>query len=154
MATVIQHQEPQPQSGNAFVDYLAGLLKSMLTALTGLLTLDAGVRAQRTVNAERGVLFGGATVVAAAVTSFEVLFPDVITKDFTTALIVFDTASGAGRFRYDGGFPVSAAATATAGLPIPAGGFTFRLTGALNIRSFRVIGEPAATLNMSVMLHQ
>lgn len=153
MSLIIQHDAPIPQTGNRALDFALGVLNKMLTALVGLLTLDDKVRAQRTLVAERGVNFQGLVVTNAAVTAFEVLIPDVITKDYTTALIMFDTASGAGRFRYDGQNPV-AAATAAAGLPIPAGGFQFRLTGALNIRSFRVIAEGGTNLNLSVMLHQ
>lgn len=153
MATIIKHVQPAPKTGNAALDYAIGLIGRILTALLGLVSLDDSVRAERSEVAERAVLFASATVVGTAVTAMEVIAPDVITKTFTTALIMFDTSSGSGRFRYDGQNPLTAAAAAS-GLPIPSGGFQIVITGQLNIRSFRVIGEPAQTLNMSVMLHQ
>lgn len=152
-AIVITHQQPPPKSDNPIVNFVVDLLRSILAKLAGLVSLDFDVRAERTLQAERGVLFVSSPVTAAAPVLLENVAPDVIVKDFTTALICFDSGSGSGRYRYDGQSPLSAA-TAAAGLPIPAAGFVITITGALNIRSFRVIGEPLQTLNMSIMLHQ
>lgn len=152
MPLQITHRQPAPRSDNPIVNYLIDLLGKLYDLVRGLVTLDEKVRADRTLSAERAVLFQGSAITT-TVLAMEVLIPDVINKDFTTAMIMFDGTSGSGRFRYDGQNPTSAA-TAVAGLPIPSGGFQLTITGALNIRSFRVVAEPAQALNMSVMLHQ
>lgn len=151
MPLVIARPAQPPQTNDPILQWLIATLKSIAESLIGLITLDADVRAQRTQAAERGVFFTG--VSSATLISFETLIPETIVKDFTTALIMFDSTSGAGRFRYDGGIP-AAAALATSGMPIPASGYQLVITGALNIRSFKVIGEAGATLNLSVTLHQ
>ena len=153
MPLVIQRKAPKPDGNDpqAMWNWLIDILSKIYDALYGLFTLDAEVRAIRTVAAERAVLFTG--VASAVLISFETLIPDTIVKDFTTAVINFDAGSGAGRYRYDGGIPSNVNAP-TSGMVIPAGAFQLTIVGALNIRSFKAIGEGGATLNLSVTLHQ
>lgn len=153
MPLIIELPKPKPTSNDpaAVVDWLVEAIGKIASYLRGLLILDADVRAQRTLVAERGVLFTG--VSSAALISFETLIPQTVIEDYTTAAIAFDAASQAGRYRYDGGIP-DAGAAPTSGMPIPAGAFQINLTGALNIRSFRAIGDGGNTLRLSVTLHK
>lgn len=144
---------PSLKNPVALIDWAVQWAKAVLNALRGLVSLDADVRELRTLNAETAELFVSAAVVAGAVTRLRDLEPRVITQAFTTALIMFDGAAGAGRWMVHGPDPTSAA-TAAAGMPVPAGGATLVITGQRNIANFAVIGEPAATLNMSVTLYK
>jgi len=65
-------------------------------------------------------------------------------EKFSSMLLTFDAASGAGRFRIDGG-----QVTPTVGQAIPAGGITILLEGWVNIKNFRLIAEAGATLTFS-----
>lgn len=60
-------------------------------------------------------------------------------------ILTFETASGSGRFRIDGGTP-----TPTQGTQIPSGGgFTLTIPGIEQIRNFRMIAEGGQTLLFS-----
>jgi len=153
MPLVITRELPPPDGtdSRATVKYIVDILSKLYELIRGLVTLDENVRQQRTIAAERGVFFIGSS--SAALISFETLIPDTITQDFTTALIQFDATSGAAHYRYDGGTP-NALGLSTSGMPVPAGAFQIVLVGALNIRSFKIIGDAAATVNLSVTLHK
>lgn len=155
MAIIIQRPQAPPSGSNplAIIPWLVSTLTGILDALRGLLTLDADVRDTRTRVAERAVAFfqtgdGGIPALTdAAVLVFGNIYPDTVTQYFTTALIQFDAASDALRWRTDGQNP-----STTVGMPIPANGYSLTITGALNIRSFAVICEAGGTATMSVTL--
>lgn len=152
MPIIVTRPLPPPDGSNlsAVLSWLVDAIGKLIELVTGLVTLDANVRETRSLNAERAVLFASSVVTNLAIIRMQALVPTSVTETYTTALIQFDAGSGPGRWRADGGDPL-AAATAAAGMPIPTGGFTLTLTGALNIRSFAVIAE-AANLNMSITL--
>src|SRR5262245_57815068 len=155
MPIVIQRPLPPPDGSNPqqTASWIVDTLGKLLKLIDGLYSLDFELRERRTLGAERAILYVPLVVTAAGVSRFRLLIPDVVTKNFTTALIQTDAGSGAGRFRYDGQDPIPATATAAAGLPIPAGGATIVITGAENIASFAVTAE-AGNIQLSVMLHQ
>jgi hypothetical protein len=62
-------------------------------------------------------------------------------QTFAQLIIVFDTTSGAGRYRVDGQLPTTAV-----GFEIPAGGFTLEITGMDNIKNFRMVAQTATTM--------
>lgn len=155
MPILLRSRTAKPSGSNpaAVFDWIMDALTELLEGLRGLVTLNGNVRETRSLEAERAVVFFGAIVVDTGPSRLRDLYGDVLAKTFTTALIQFDSAAGAGRWRADGPDPVSAA-TAVAGMPIAAGGLTLTIVGSANIQNFSVIGEPAATLNMSVTLYQ
>jgi hypothetical protein len=66
------------------------------------------------------------------------------TETFSALILIFDAASGAGRYRCDGPAP-----TPTIGVAVPAGGVVLTIPGPENIRSFALIAEAGATLTFA-----
>lgn len=153
MPIQIKAKTPPPSASNpaGALDWALQAAKDLLHYVRGLFMLDQDVREQRTVNAERAMIFTSSTVTAAAVIRLRDLVNSLDAGEpFTTALIMFDSTSAAGRWRIDGGAPTAGGGAGT-GMPITAGGGTLTITGLANIRDFQVIGE-AANLLMSVTL--
>ena len=153
MPIQIRQELPPPSAKDpkTAIDWALAQARELLHYVRGLFMLDLDVREQRTVNAERAMIFTSATVTAAQVTLLRDLVQALQADEyFTTALIMFDSTSAAGRWRIDGGTP-TAGGGAGSGMPITAGGGTLTITGLANIRDFKVIGE-AANLLMSVTL--
>jgi hypothetical protein len=144
---------PRGSDPAAVFDWLIEALTKLLAYVASLVSLDEDLRRLRSEAAERGVLFVSAAVTNAAVVAMQTIAPSVVTEVYTTALIMFDSTSPLGRFRYDGGSPVAAVGAAS-GMPIPAGFSFITLVGALNIRSFQIIAEGAGTIQMSITLHK
>ena len=68
-------------------------------------------------------------------------------EQYSSLVLTFESSSGSGRFRTDGGNP-----TATIGHQIPAGGIVIEVTGYENIRNFKMMAEAAQTLVFSRVL--
>lgn len=156
MGSLVITRPKAPPSGKdpaAVFDWLIDALTKLLAYVGSLVSLDEELRKLRSESAERAVLFVSAVVTNAGVTAMQTIAPSVVTEVYTTALIMFDTTSGLGRWRDDGGSPVAAAGAAS-GMPIPAGISQILLVGALNIRSFQVIAEAGVALQMSIELHK
>jgi hypothetical protein len=68
-------------------------------------------------------------------------------ETFAQLVLVFESTSGSGRYRIDGGQP-----SATVGTQIPAGGVVLTIPGQANIRNFKMMAEAAQTLVFSRML--
>lgn len=65
-------------------------------------------------------------------------------EKYSSLVLVFDSASGSGRYRIDGGNP-----TPTIGFQVPAGGIVLTIPGYDNIRNFKLIAEAAQTLTFA-----
>lgn len=65
-------------------------------------------------------------------------------EDFYQLVLTFDAASGSGRYRIDGPPP-----TPTIGVAIPAAGVVLTITGADNIKNFKMIAEAGQTLTFA-----
>jgi len=154
MPLIITRTEPRPNGTSIpkSLDWLMGIANQALEYLKGLVTLNADLRETRSLEAERAVLFTSAVVINTAVTVMQALEPRTAAETFTTMLVAFDAGSGAGRYRIDGSAPTPNSAIAGSGMPIPAGGYTLTIVGALNIRSFQVTAETATALDMSITL--
>lgn len=142
-----------PTEGPAVIKLALSALQAIIKLLQSLVTLDRATRQERSEGSERALIFTSAVVTGATPTRMDTLVPQVVNQTFTTALIMFDTTGGLGRWRMDGGIPNPVAAAAS-GMPIPTGFSSINVVGALNIRSFQVVAEPAQTLNMSITLFQ
>jgi hypothetical protein len=147
-------KQPNANDPTAVFGWFMSWAEAMLKALRGLVYLDFGVREVRSLHAESANVFVSAIVVSTGVTRLRDEFPIVQDKVFTTALIMFDAGSGAGRFRLDGQDPIPATATAAAGMPVLAAGGSLVITGQQNIARFAITAEGATALNMSITLYQ
>jgi hypothetical protein len=153
MPLLIKQHEPAPSAANTkgAIDWALKAAQALLDYIRGLYLLDQDLRAQRTLNAERAMVFTSSTVGFATPIRLRDLVNSLDAGEYyTTALIAFDSTSGAGRWRIDGGAPTPGGGAGT-GMPINAGGATLVITGLANIRDFQVIGE-TANLLMSVTL--
>lgn len=154
MAIVIE-RPAKPVSNDPITKWIIQTLTTIRDALVGLLTLDANVRETRTLVAERAVALFGIVVDITDPTTFLMreAYPDSVTQNFTTALIVFDATSGAGRWRSDGVRATVGTAPGD-GLQIPQNGYSLTVTGADNIRDFSVAPETATPLNMTIQFYK
>lgn len=135
-------------------------LAKIAAQVAAILRSDAGLRALQSQNASPSRYFdqpgvaggspslGGVTGTTAAVTG-NIVYSIQECKNrqgeiYASLILTFDAASGAGRFRIDGGDP-----TPTVGKQIPAGGVIIRIKGYENIRNFRLIAEAGATLTFA-----
>lgn len=128
--------------------------------VAAILRADSGLRALQSQNASPARYFdqpgvaggspglGGITGTTPAITG-NVVYEIQECKNrqgeiYASLILVFDGASGSGRFRIDGGAP-----TPTVGKQIPAGGIVVRITGYENIRNFKLIAEAGQTLTFA-----
>ena len=118
-----------------------------VTLLTKLVTLDVGVRRQRSNLTSRPVAYEQLLVSNAQIVALRRV-QENLDNTFSSALFWMDAASGAGRWRSDGPDPTTTAAGL--GMPIPAGVFQFRLEGIDQLKAFRVIAETATVVNMNI----
>ncbi len=153
MPTILERFRGLPTTPEAQAKFVLTALDAILDRLTSLVTLDRALRVERSEGSERALVFLSAVVTGAAPTTIAALWPQVVNQVYTTALIQFDATGGTARWRMDGAPPLPVAAAAS-GMPVPAGFSTMNIVGALNIRSFQVVAEPAQTLNMSITLFQ
>lgn len=149
----IDRKKPLPGDVAGVTKFLVDGLDAIASYLKSLVTLDRDVRQTRSEGAERALAFVSATVASGTVVRLADLWPQVVNQVYTTALVQFDTTSGLGRWRMDGGTVIAAAGPAS-GMPIPTGFSTLTIVGALNIRSFQVAPEGATALTMSITLFQ
>lgn len=127
-----------------------GIAKAV-AQLAALLRSDAGLRAIQGANAQQAKYFDqpgvfssvGSVAVTAAIV-YRIVEMD--RQNVTPALLVlvFDAASGAGRYRVDGPDP-----TPTIGVSVPAGGVVLQIPGIDNIRNFRLMAEAGQTLTFA-----
>lgn len=134
----------------------AGLAK-LVAQMAAQLRQDAVVREVQGQNAQQMKYFDQPGVATSypdglfpAVTGNQVFLfraPQNNNIKFYQGLLVFDSASGAGRWRSDGPNP-----TPTVGFQVPAGGTALIIPGADNVRNFRLIAEAGATCTFASAL--
>lgn len=145
MALVILRDRPRGDlSPAAQLSWGLDALEAIVRYLRDLVHLDLQVRKTRSENAETAQQFIF-QVVAGAVIRIADLVPNVKSEVYTTLLLGFDAASGAARWRIDGGDPLTATLTPNAGFPLPAGATSITIVGWQNIKNFAIVAEAAGT---------
>lgn len=125
----------------------AGVLRTIALELLVLLRSDAKLRELQGINAPRAMYFDRPTggVTGNAVYTIR----EAQQETFSSLVIVFDQASGAGFYRIDG-----TPASPTVGVDIPAGGGTLTIQGSDNIKGFSMAARAAATLTFARYLYR
>jgi hypothetical protein len=126
-------------------------LAKIAAQVAAILRSDAALRAIQGANAQQAKYFDQpgvfSTVGSVAVTGAVVYrIVEMDRANVTPALLVlvFDTASGAGRYRVDGPDP-----SPTVGVAVPAGGVVLQIPGIDNIKNFRLTAEAGQTLTFA-----
>lgn len=125
----------------------AGVLRTIALELLVLLRSDARLRELQGLNAPRAIYFDRP---AGGITGAQVYtIVQAQQQTFSSLVITFDAASGAGFYRIDG-----TPASPTVGVEIPAGGGTITIQGSDNIKGFSMAAQAAATLVFARYLYQ
>lgn len=147
----LTREQGMPRTPEEVTKFTVQSLTQIEAYLRSLALLDEGLRAERSLVAERAFNHGGATVTSAAVFRLESQEPSVTTDVYTTLFCAFSASSGAGRYLYNGEVPATGGAVGS-GLPIPAGFSTLTIVGRENIRNFRLIAEGATSVLLEYQL--
>lgn len=126
----------------------APILSRIAEEVYSLIKNDAALRKIQGANAPRAYYFDRQTGITgtAVYTITEAKSGNEI---FSSMIIQFDTASGAGFYRIDGQNP-----TATVGFEVPAGGGILQINGHDNIKNFALIAQGASTLLFARYLYK
>lgn len=120
-------------------------LAKLAAQLALLLRQDAELRAQQANNAPQASAFDQPSGGVTGATEYNITEAQAASKNFYQLVITFDATSGSGRYRIDGASPTPAGA----GVGIPSGGVVLTITGANNIRNFKMVAETGQTLKFA-----
>jgi hypothetical protein len=126
----------------------AGVIRTIALELLILLRSDARLRELQGINAPRAAYFDRRSITGAgAANTYKI--NEAQQEIFSSLVITFDQASGAGSYRVDGidALPLT-------GVEIPAGGGILTIQGSDNIRGFSMVARAAATLTFARYLYK
>jgi hypothetical protein len=126
----------------------APILARIAEEVYSLIKNDAALRKIQGTNAPRAYYFDRQAAVTGT-TVYTITEAKSGSEIFSSMVVQFDTASGAGFYRIDGQNP-----SATVGFEVPAGGGILQINGHDNIKNFALIAQAASTLVFSRYLYK
>jgi hypothetical protein len=119
-------------------------LAKLVAQIAALIRSDADLRKVQSQNALQAKYFDQPAGGVTGATVYSITQAQNNNELFYQLVLTFDAASGSGRYRIDGPPP-----TPTTGIAIPAGGVVLTITGADNIKNFKLTAEALQTLTFA-----